>query len=109
MTAKQISGVYAPDGSVYITPTDGNGDLVSLEGSGTVTSVSVTTAHGVSGTVATAASTPAITLTLGAITPTTVVASGKVSAPDLNLNVYTVTTLPGTPAAGDVALSFRCY
>lgn len=41
-------------------------------GSGTVTSVSVTTANGVSGTVATATTTPAITITLGAITPTTV-------------------------------------
>lgn len=41
-------------------------------GSGTVTSVSVTTANGVSGSVATATTTPAITLTLGAITPTTV-------------------------------------
>ncbi len=41
-------------------------------GSGTVTSVSVTTANGVSGTVATATTTPAITLTLGVITPTSV-------------------------------------
>lgn len=41
-------------------------------GTGTVTTVSVTTANGVSGTVATATTTPAITLTLGAITPTTV-------------------------------------
>lgn len=40
--------------------------------SGTVTSVSVTTANGVSGVVATATTTPAITLTLGAITPTSV-------------------------------------
>ena len=39
---------------------------------GTVTSVSVTTANGVSGTVATATTTPAISLTLGAITPTSV-------------------------------------
>src|ERR1700674_177692 len=38
-------------------------------GSGTVTSVSVTTANGVSGTVATPTTTPAISLTLGAITP----------------------------------------
>lgn len=37
---------------------------------GTVTSVSVVTANGISGTVATATTTPAITLTLGAITPT---------------------------------------
>lgn len=48
-------------------------------GSGTVTSVSVTTANGVSGSVATATTTPAITLTLGAITPTTIVASGAIS------------------------------
>ena len=41
-------------------------------GAGTVTSVSVTTANGVSGSVATATTTPAITFTLGAITPSTV-------------------------------------
>jgi hypothetical protein len=41
-------------------------------GTGTVTSVSVTTANGVSGTVATATTTPAISLTLGAITPSSV-------------------------------------
>jgi len=41
-------------------------------GAGTVTSVSVVTANGVSGSVATATTTPAITLTLGAITPTSV-------------------------------------
>lgn len=41
-------------------------------GTGTVTSVSVTTANGVSGTVATSTTTPAITLSLGAITPSSV-------------------------------------
>jgi hypothetical protein len=41
-------------------------------GSGTVTSVSVATANGVSGSVANPTTTPAITLTLGAITPTSV-------------------------------------
>jgi hypothetical protein len=50
-----------------------NYNLVQIpSGSGTVTSVSVATANGVSGSVATPTSTPAITLTLGAITPTTV-------------------------------------
>ncbi len=44
-------------------------------GSGTVTSVSVVTANGVSGSVATATTTPAITLTLGAITPSSVTTS----------------------------------
>lgn len=45
-------------------------------GSGTVTSVSVVTANGVSGSVATSTTTPAITLTLGAITPSAVQISG---------------------------------
>jgi len=45
---------------------------------GTVTSVSVTTANGVSGSVATPTTTPAITLTLGAITPSTVATTGSV-------------------------------
>lgn len=44
-------------------------------GSGTVTSVSVATANGVSGTVANPTTTPAITLSLGAITPTSVAAT----------------------------------
>lgn len=45
-------------------------------GSGTVASVSVVTANGVSGSVATATTTPAITLTLGAITPSAIQVSG---------------------------------
>jgi hypothetical protein len=49
-------------------------------GGGTVTDVSVVTANGVSGSVATSTTTPAITLTLGAITPTSVTASGAISA-----------------------------
>lgn len=49
-------------------------------GSGTVTSVSVTTANGVSGTVATATTTPAITLTLGAITPSSISSSGTITS-----------------------------
>lgn len=47
------------------------GNLTASE-TGTVSSVSVVTANGVSGSVATATTTPAITLTLGAITPTSV-------------------------------------
>ena len=58
-----------------VTPTV-NGSPV---GTGTVTSVSVTTANGVSGSVATATTTPAITLSLGAITPTSVVSTGALT------------------------------
>lgn len=52
--------------------------------SGTVTSVSVVTANGVSGSVATATTTPAITLTLGAITPGSVAATGTVTGSNLS-------------------------
>ncbi len=48
----------------------------AVPGTGTVSSVSVVTANGISGTVATATTTPAITLTLGVITPTSVSISG---------------------------------
>lgn len=53
-------------------------------GNGTVTSASVVTANGVSGSVATATTTPAITLTLGAITPSSVAASGTVTGSNLS-------------------------
>lgn len=58
-------------------------------GSGTVTSVSVTTANGVSGSVATSTTTPAITLTLGAITPTSVAASKTVTCAVVPITVNT--------------------
>ncbi len=47
---------------------------------GTVTTVSVTTANGVSGSVATPTTTPAVTLTLGAITPSSIVCSTNATA-----------------------------
>lgn len=68
--------VSSVGGTTTITNTGG--------GSGTVTSVSVTTANGVSGTVATATTTPAISLTLGAITPSSVAASGAVTGSNLS-------------------------
>lgn len=46
---------------------------------GTVTDVSVVTANGISGSVATSTTTPAITLTLGAITPSSANVSGAVT------------------------------
>ena len=75
-------GVASLDGSGKVPssqlPSGGGG------GSGTVTSVSVVTANGVSGTVATSTTTPAITLTLGAITPTTIVASSTIAGSNLS-------------------------
>lgn len=61
----------------------------NAKGTGTVTSVSVTTANGVSGSVATSTTTPAITLTLGAITPTSV-----------NGNIFTTGSSTYTGTAG---------
>lgn len=68
-TTSVLGGVKVDGTSITIS-----GGVISATtgGSGTVTSVSVTTANGVSGTVATATTTPAITLTLGAITPSSV-------------------------------------
>ncbi|MFN5866445.1 MAG: beta strand repeat-containing protein, partial [Candidatus Kapaibacterium sp.] len=51
---------------------------------GAVQSVSVVTANGVSGTVADPTTTPAITLTLGAITPSSVAATGSVTGSNLS-------------------------
>ena len=62
----------------------GNTLNASGSGSGTVTSTSVTTANGVSGTVANPTTTPAITLTLGAITPSSVAATGTVTGSNLS-------------------------
>lgn len=53
-------------------------------GAGTVTDVSVVTANGVSGSVATSTTTPAITLTLGAITPSSVGSVGAVTGSNLS-------------------------
>lgn len=80
-----FAGLFTPsacapavvDNSTGVLYTLKTGDVVVAAGAGgTVTSVSVVTANGVSGSVATATTTPAITLTLGAITPTSEHSSG---------------------------------
>ena len=73
LTGKSVNGVTLSTaaGATNFLAGDGSYKAVS-GGSGTVTTVSVATANGVSGSVANATTTPAITLTLGAITPTTV-------------------------------------
>lgn len=48
-------------------------------GSGTVTSVAITNLNGISGTVSNPTTTPAITLALGAITPTAINATGAIT------------------------------
>jgi len=61
--------------SGYYLKTQGAGAnplWAAVSGSGTVTDVSIVTANGISGSVANSTTTPAITLTLGVITPTSV-------------------------------------
>jgi hypothetical protein len=75
--------------------------------SGTVTSVSVTGANGVTGSVTTNTSTPAITLTLGAITPTSVAATGAVTGSNLSGTNTGDQTLTGLlPAQASAASKF---
>jgi hypothetical protein len=82
------------------------GTLDSVSGgSGTVTSVSVATANGVSGSVANPNTTPAITIVLGAITPTSVngvVLSGS-STP--TLAVTGTTAVSGTNTGDQTSVS----
>lgn len=62
---------------------------------GSVTSVSVVTANGVSASVATSTSTPAITVSLGAITPSSVTVSGVITCS------AGTAALPSITASGD--------
>lgn len=68
----QLPSANGSNGNVLSTDGAGVTSWIAAGGTGTVTSVSVVTANGVSGSVATATTTPAITLTLGAITPTSI-------------------------------------
>jgi hypothetical protein len=73
-------GLHVYDGAAWVAVGGGGG------GSGTVTSTSIVTANGISGSVATATTTPAITLTLGDITPTSVAATGAISGSTLTVS-----------------------
>lgn len=67
-------------GLALVATTGDYNDLINKPpAGGSVTSVSVVSANGVSGSVANPTTTPAITLTLGAITPTSVAATGTIS------------------------------
>ncbi|MEO6727743.1 MAG: hypothetical protein ABIM96_02340, partial [Candidatus Saccharimonas sp.] len=78
----------ATPGNTKYYGTDGTGTkgyyTVPAGNSGTVTTMSVTTANGVSGSVTNPTTTPAISLTLGAITPSSVASTGAVSGTNLS-------------------------
>lgn len=80
-------------------------DSISSSGTayGTVTNVSVVTANGISGTVANSTTTPSITLTLGAITPTSVAAVGTITGSNLSgTNTGDQTTITGNAGSATV-------
>ena len=88
----------------YVLKTNGAGVgswAVDSAGTGTVTNVAVTTANGVSGTVANPTTNAAITLTLGAITPTTGAFSDETDATN-------ATTAP-LKTAGGLAVAKTLY
>jgi hypothetical protein len=96
VTGSNLSGTNTGDqtlNSLLPTQTSNSGKVLQTDGSntswqsvgtGSVTTVSVTTANGVSGSVSNASTTPAISLTLGGITPTSVAASGTVTGSNLS-------------------------
>lgn len=81
--------------------------------SGTVTSVSVVTANGISGTVATPTTTPAITLDLGNITPNSVdtgnlTSSGINTFSGLNTQGFVTTNSSGVLSTGVIHFELVC-
>ena len=89
--------------NTWAVPAGGGGG-----GTGTVTTASIVTANGISGTVANATTTPAITLALGAITPTTVTASGAISASNLSgTNTGDQTTITGNAGTATTLATAR--
>ncbi len=81
-----LSATGTPNTTTYLR---GDNTWATIAGGGTVTTVSVVTANGISGSVATATTTPAITLSLGAITPTSVNASGGITGTTLGGTITT--------------------
>lgn len=105
------------DGDVWATSahlfTRLNGVTYQLDqqgggGGGTVTTISITTANGISGSVSNPTTTPAITLTLGAITPTTIVASSTISGSNLSgTNTGDQTTITGNAGSATILQTAR--
>jgi hypothetical protein len=87
---------------------DTSGNTTSGGSGGSVTSVSVVSANGVSGSVATPTTTPAITLTLGDITPNSVAAVGAVTGSNLsgtNTGDQTITLSGDATGSGTGAIA----
>jgi hypothetical protein len=91
-----------------VLQTNGTTTSWAAAGAGSVTSVSVTTANGVSGSVANSTTTPAISLTLGAITPSSVAATGTVTGTNLSgTNTGDQTTITGNAGSATILQTAR--
>jgi hypothetical protein len=91
-----------------VLQTNGTTTSWAAAGVGSVTSVSVTTANGVSGSVANSTTTPAISLTLGAITPSSVAATGTVTGTNLSgSNTGDQTTITGNAGSATILQTAR--
>lgn len=104
LTATTPSGLPLPScsgASNALTWTTGTGfGCNTISGGGTVTAIGVTTANGVSGT-SSGGATPSLTLTLGAITPTSVATSGSTQGlAALGVGTGTITTTLPTNYVG---------
>jgi hypothetical protein len=100
--------LWNSDGTRLVYSTTIPASSISGLPNGSVTSVSVVTANGVSGTVSTADTTPAITLSLGNITPTSVAAAGTVTGTNLtgsNTGDQTITLTGDVTGSGTSTFS----
>ena len=105
-----LSATGTPTATTYLR---GDNTWATISASGTVTSVSVVTANGVSGSVSSPTSTPAITLTLGDISPSSLNASGGITGTTLGgtittsnqPNISTLGTLSALTVLGTVSIN----
>lgn len=84
VAGSQVAATHAVSAAIAGVLTAGSiGTISGGGGSGTVTNFGFNNANGVSGSVSNASTTPVLTITLGAITPTTVVASSTITGSNL--------------------------
>ena len=109
LSAQPVAGTQSytlptglPSGSNYVLTSDTSGNLTwvsNATGGGTVTSLSVVSANGLGGTVATATTTPAITLTTSvgaALTPLPLVGNGTTISGMFNTQSVSAATISGS-------------
>ena len=115
VTSKLITGFTSIVGTITITDTilqainklDGN---IATKGTGTITTVSIATGNGISGS-SSGGITPSLTINLGAIVPSSVVATGNITGLNLSgINTGDVTLVAGsntliTTSAGTATIS----